>query len=449
MEGEVFGMPLIIFKPRQYKAGFVKDENGYPINGEVAEKPNDRDLMVCEISRFEGWTTQCYCDTGEFEITTRDADPAHISTDNVVFFEDRLFFIETVKWKRDAEGYVCTFGGRDIWKCLESFNMYASSYPTFSRSWITFPADSALGFGSDVTNNKCGWFADRDREANVIYIDRLGKITTEEFNEQIGSLYVGDVMSFRSLTRLFENVTECGIEFYASFNSAKGIFVHRVKPTHYSDNVVTIDASDRGVSGFSYTNDERNTTNATLFSYEVNPYEFSDVYGPKKRSEHYTKLSYADVRTTEAKDRRYVHHCKKGNAKNYAEIGNKFSERVICASSIPGDVDTRSKFAQWVNGQITADYTNAETSVSFDYDNMGRYRFGRDFFLGDYVEITDGYLGVKSKQKLVKVKREYKAGSVVSYWFEFGKQNTTQADKLKTKFREIDRRTFGVPGFTE
>ena len=80
---------------------------------------------------------------------------------------------------------------------------------------------------------------------------------------------------------------------------------------------------------------------------------------------------------------------------------------------------------------------------------MGRYRFGRDFFLGDYVEITDGYLGVKSKQKLVKVKREYKAGSVVSYWFEFGKQKTTQADKLKTKFREIDRRTFGVPGFTE
>lgn len=442
-------MPVTIFKPRQYKKTFAKDANGYPINGEVADPPNDRDLKVCEISRFEGWTTQCYCDVGEFEITTRDVDPAHISTDNVVFFEDRLFFIETIKWERDAEGYICTFGGRDIWKCLESFNMYASNYESFRRSWITFPARSALGFGSDVSNNKCGWFADIDRQANFVYEDRLGNLTTEEFEEQIGSLYVGDIMSFRSLTRLFENITGCGVEFYASFNPAKGIFVHQVKPTHYSDNVVTFDASDRGISNFSYSHDERNMTNATLFSYEVNPYKFSGNHGPKKRCEYYSKVSYADVETTDAKGSLYLHHCKKGNAKNYAELGNKFSERVICASSIPSDVDTRTKFAQWVNGQITADYTNAETSVSFDYDNMGRYRFGRDFFLGDYVKITDGFLGVQSKQKLIKVKREYKAGSVVSYSFEFGSERTTQADKLKTKFREIDRRTFGVPGFTE
>ena len=95
---------------------------------------------------------------------------------------------------------------------------------------------------------------------------------------------------------------------------------------------------------------------------------------------------------------------------------------------------------------MTTDYTNPEMTVSFDYDNMGRYRFGRDFFLGDYVTITDGFLGVKSKQKLIKVKRDYKAGSVVSYSFEFGSEKTTQADKLKTKFREIDRRTFGITG---
>ena len=66
--------------------------------------------------------------------------------------------------------------------------------------------------------------------------------------------------------------------------------------------------------------------------------------------------------------------------------------------------------------------------------------------MGDYVNITDGFLGVKSKQKLIKVKRDYKAGSVVSYGFEFGSEKTTQADKLKTKFREIDRRTFGITG---
>ena len=109
-------------------------------------------------------------------------------------------------------------------------------------------------------------------------------------------------------------------------------------------------------------------------------------------------------------------------------------------------MNTRSKFVRWLNNQMTTDYQGAEDSVSFDYDNKGRYRYGRDFFLGDYVNITDGFLGVKSKQKLIKVKRDYKAGSVVSYSFEFGSERTTQADKLKTKFREIDRRTFGITG---
>ena len=445
-------MPVIIFKPRQYKAGFAKDKNGYPINGEVADPPNDRDLKVCEISRFEGWTTECYCDTGEFEITTRDVDPAHISTDNVVFFEDRLFVIETIKWERDSEGYVCTFGGRDMWKFLESINNTPSTYTGFSRSLVIHPVHRVLHVGDVAQGASCGWFADEDRKGGNYHTDRLGSLSAEDFrNETIESYYVQDVMSYKSMTRLFSNITGCGVELHAKYNSVTGLFEHCIYPTHYSDNVVSIDASDRGVSSFSYVVDERNVTNATIFSYKRNPYKIiGGGTGTRKRFEYYNKLSYADTEATGDKERRlYAYHCKRGSAKNYAELANKFTERIITADSIPSDVDTRTKFAQWVNGQMTEDYANAETSVSFDYDNQGRYRFGRDFFLGDYVNITDGFLGVKSRQKLVKVKRDYKAGSVVSYSFEFGSQKTTQSDKLKTKFREIDRRTFGVPGFTE
>ena len=446
-------MPVIIFKPRQYKAGFGKKSTGYPLNGEVADPPNDRDLKVCEITRFEGWTTECYCDTGEFEITTRDVDPAHISTDNVVFFEDRIFVIETIKWERDAEGYICTFGGRDMWKFLESINVPPSTYIGFSRYLVIVPANRVLHVGDVAQGASCGWFADDDRKGGYYYTDRLGSLSAEDFANEtiIESYYVQDVMSYKSLTRVFSNITGCGVELHAKYNSVTGLFEHCVYPTHYSDNVVSIYASDRGVSNFSYCIDERNMTNATFFTYKRNPYQIiGGTGGARKRFEYYSKLLYTDTEATEENEKRlYAYHCKKGNAKNYAELAHKFSERLITADSIPSDVDTRTKFAPWVNGQITTDYTDAETSVSFDYDNQGRYRFGRDFFLGDYVKITDGFLGVQSKQKLIKVKRDYKAGSVVSYSFEFGSERTKQADKLKTKFREIDRRTFGVPGFTE
>ena len=450
MEGEVFGVSLIIFKPRQYKAGFVKDEEGKPINSEIADPPNDRDLKVCEISRFEGWTTQCYCDVGEFEVTTRDVDPAHISTDNVVFFENRLFVIENFTWERDAEGYICTFSGRDMWKFLESFNSFPSRYPNWSR--VIIPATVANIFGGNIYQSfHCGWFNDDDRGGGSYKTSRLGDMDLETFKNEIifdNDFVVEDAMSYGSLIRLLCNIAGIGLEFYSTYLNDKKVFTIDIYPTYHSDNVVTLDASDRGVSNFSYSHDERNMTNATFVAYDINPYQLTDIYGPKKRFEYYSKLAYTDAEATSetAKAKRYAYHCKKGSAKNYAEIANKFSERIINCSGIPSDVNTRSKFVRWLNNQMTTDYQGAEDSVSFDYDNQGRYRFGRDFFLGDYVNITDGFLGVKSKQKLVKVKRDYKAGSVVSYSFEFGSERTTQADKLKTKFREIDRRTFGITG---
>ena len=442
MEGEVFGMPLIIFKPRQYKRSFVKNENGSPSNGPVADPPNDRDLKICEISRFEGWTTQCFCDTGEFEVTTRDVDPAHISTDNVVFFEDRLFVIETIKWERDAEGYVCTFGGRDMWKYMESYNTKPGTYIGLGNRIITY----ATNIFKPYRPPYCGWYSDADRKGDLMHLDRLGNVTRDDYlAESAERVKVPDVMSNRSLTRYFMGLTGFGLEFGARYNSTTGLFEHMIKPTHYSDNVVTFDASDRGISNFSYIHDERNVTNATLLAYENGPYIVNNNER-RGRYRYYSEIISSDVGETAGNHKDWIYHCKKGSAMSYAEIGNKYSERVISCQSIPSDVDTRTKFADWINNQMTTDYQGAEDSVSFDYDNQGRYRFGRDFFLGDFVKITDGFLGVKSKQKLIKVKREYKAGSVVSYSFEFGSEKTTQADKLKTKFREIDRRTFGITG---
>ena len=65
-------------------------------------------------------------------------------------------------------------------------------------------------------------------------------------------------------------------------------------------------------------------------------------------------------------------HSRKDTAKNCAERAHKHCERMINLSSIPSDVNTRTKFRKWINNELTKGYTDADRIVSFTYDNHGR-----------------------------------------------------------------------------
>ena len=458
-------MPVTIFQPMKYKKGFAKDENGIPINGEVAAAPNDRDIKICEIARFEGWTTECFCDVGEFEITTRDVDPAHVKTDYIVYFDDRLFVIETIKWERDAEGYVCTFGGRDMWKYLESHYLkfqdgeYWKDFTTGSLvSFVNaFLSDESGGHGhgetiSHFVDEFAGWFRDSDRGNRTRYRIPDGTSWDDYINKSLGLVEMTDPITCAAQVREWANALNVGLTFgteYVRTDDGKTLF--RVVSTYIveRDNGVTIDASDRGVSGFSYEYDERKMVNATTLSFDIGPYGLASDFANKPKYVNHAGIVNADIKEETGDRKEVLFHSRKDTAKNYAERAHKHCERMINLSSIPSDVNTRTKFRKWINNELTKGYTDADRIVSFAYDNHGRYRYHRDFELGDIITIKDGYIGVNSKQQLRKVKANYKAGEPVSYEFEFGKQRVTQADKLRTKFREIDRRTFGITGLTD
>lgn len=461
-------MPVTIFQPKQYKKTFAKNENGIPINGEAAAAPNDRDIKICEITRFEGWTTECFCDVGEFEITTRDVDPAHVKTDYIVFFEDRLFVIETIKWERDAEGYICTFGGRDMWKYLEThYTPYQNGeyYEDFTVNTIW---SVLLEFFSDETRDYehepgithyvdefAGWFRDNKRR-NFSKVRYQNGISYGDFLEKsLGRVEMTEPLTYGAQIREWANALGVGVTFgtvYGYTNESwERVNIFRIFFTLIGerDNGITIDASDRGVSGFSYEYDERNMVNATTLSFDTNPYGLVNKYANKPKYVNHGGIVNADIEATTRETKEVIFHSRKDTAKNYAERAHKHSERMINVSSIPSDVNTKTKFRKWINKELTKGYTDPDSIVSFAYDNQGRYQYHRDFELGDIITITDGFLGVNSKQQLRKVKANYKADAPVSYEFDFGKQRVTQADKLKTKFREIDRRTFGLTGLTD
>lgn len=454
-------MPVIIFKPRQYVAGFSYDADGVPINGTPAAAPHDKDVKVCEITRFEGWHTEHYCDCGEFELVTRDVEPQHVTRDHLIFWDGRIFCIEDYSWERDAEGYVCTISGRDLWKYAEA----AYDNATIGNYWGNFTGGNLRGqvywffnqgSGDDTTKQdgiRAGWF--RDLERGNAHKWALGDETASDFTARtIGKYTVLDALTFGAQWRVWCNLFKVGLRFSAAYQDAAGlyrIFFNWKKP---NPEALEFRSDGRGVSGFTYEYLSRDAVNATLAYYENDMWRLTD------EKTRYTGLSIAGAATTTKKAKRKFWHHYNDDAKNFADRAHWQSERLLNIGTPPDEVKAASdpsnagtqttadaEFLGWLEEAATQDYKNPEHVVNFKYDNSGRYKYGVDFELGDNLTIIDSFLGLKASQQLTEVKTTYKAGAAVSYDFSFGSKRVTQSDLLRTKFKMIDRRTFGLTNY--
>lgn len=463
-------MPVIIFKPRQYAAGFATaDPNTVytyddalgrsPKNGDIAPPPNDKDVKVCEISRFEGWTTEYFCDVGEFEITTRDVLPGDVTTDNLVYFDGRIFVIERINWELDNEGYICTFGGRDMWKYAESVyidNKVGVDAGTINGlnvfRTVEYFFNSAYSLGMwDV-----GWWRDKDRKGRRVY--EFANSTYDEMINKKVNLGIYSTNITRGAAFRHEcNLLKVGFTIGAEYNASNGLFGIVTRFRDARDNGIIMSTSDSGISSLIYEIDTRNETNSTFAFYDNDLFELAgswwtgaEKYGKLKA---YGKLTSADVSRFARAEKRWFWHAKNDDCKNYAEREHRRSERLINIGEpsqeikdamTPDTTDAKNAFAKWLNESATEGYEDKTVVLKFEYDWKGRYKFGEDIRLGDMITVKDDFLGLSTKQQLTGVKKTYKAGSGVSYEFDFSNQRISTFESLKRRLDVIDRRTFGL-----
>lgn len=452
-------MPLTIWKPMQHKDGFTKMSEkiySYKTNGAVADPPFDKDTKVAEITRFEGWTTECFCDVGEFEITTRDVKPEQVTRDNLIFFDGRIFCIEDYEWERDDAGYICTISGRDVWKYLESQYHQTRTGNQVTVTGGSIESDILLGLISPI--QKVGWLADRSSISTIVY--EIEGMTSDDFKAKEAKYTYKDVYTNGARLRIEANLFDVGIIFSAGFDSDSGLFYVIAKIKGKKDNGLVINTKERGVSSFKYSYSSRSEVNGTFAYYESPPLmvqiteEDGTVFYPYRTFELYDEINDAYVDNFSLEYKHPISHAVNNEgAKNYFEIANRYSERFINLGKIPEDISTsyennavegKKEFVNWLETEIMDGYTKPEKIVSFTYDNNGRFKYGKDFTIGDRITIIDDFLGIESKQLLTGVKKSFKAGEAVSYEFTFGDKTVKQSDVLKKRFETIDRRTFGT-----
>lgn len=466
-------MSLIIWKPAQYAQQFTEEEglNGsgapYPSNGPTAAAPYDRDTVVREVARFAGWKKECYCDTGEFEVTTYDARPEDVRRGNMVFLDGSVFVIESFSWDLTEDGWQCTMSGRDFWRYPESEihernigEPYRNIYGGDNHADMTNKYNGECligdigGFMRDEFAYMAGWFRDRRRYPQAwddvnewFYPENIVKypsgFTTRKTS---GAPIVSELMSFASEWRMFANWFKVGIRFRFAFDDASGVFTIQPEIYEGESKGVEIYADGRGVSGFSYSEDGRGAVNAILATWISEKRTFPST-NHKYKGNLFTGATYASEDAANTVN--FFKYVAPNDHANYAERLELYSEKHLDAGTVPTESDeTKEKMMDWLETAIDAEIVEPEQAFEFEYDNSGAYKFGIHFGIGDIISVRSDFLGIRANQRLVSAVTRYEAGEAKSYEFEFGEQAIRRAftyvNKIARKLSEIDKRTATV-----
>ena len=460
-------MSLIIWKPAQYAQGFAEeagaDGNGtpQPSNGPLAIAPYDRDTVVREATRFTGWKKECFCDTGEFEVTTADVKPADVRRGNMVWLDGSVFVIEAYEWNLTENGYECTMSGRDFWRYPESeikeryigehYRLFYGGDNAGDNTGKFNGENLALemcGFLRDEFLFLAGWFRDRRRYPQAaigerFYSDLIVKYPEGFTTRKTASApTVANLMSYASEWRLFASWFNVGIRFRFAFDDAAGVFTIQPEIYNGEDNGVELKAEGRGVSGFKYSEDGRNAINAVLATWTSAKRTFGGT-NHKYKGNAFTGATYADEAAADTMN--FYKYVAPNDHQSYAERLELYSEKHLDMGSTPPDNDeTKEKMMDWLRSGIEAATVQPEQSFEFEYDNSGAYKYGVHFELGDMITVQSDFLGIGAKQRLIAVTTSYEAGAAKSYAFEFGSQTIKKVAlyaNIARKLREIDMRT--------
>lgn len=441
-------MSVIIFKPRQYAPDFAFEPPS-PSNGDVADAPYDKDTRVREVTRYTGSKTLKYADTGEFSITllAGQAKAEDVKDGYLMLIDGDPFIIEAYTWSLTENGYECDVSGRDFGAYLD--NAICTKYPNKDEAYNgstdgKISIDDVTGliarFFDGNTNphswdwnveapEHCGWFRDDERKGAAWYSTAFED--TSATGERRGSNVVQEVMSYGAILRTFCNWYGIGYRWRVEWNEASGLYSVGIELYNRADSSnVMIRSTMRGVSGFSYDYDARDSVNAVIHSASSQWYQPDPTGGYVQDEEN--KHAILGVSFDP------------GSAVNYAEVANSWRSKFVDLGDVPQESDATSADAlKWISEQdITENYSKPTEKISFTYDNSGIFKYGEHFKMGSRVTIVDDFLGIGSDQQLTEVQTNYDAGEPKSYAFSFGDSTVTQADKLKRKFAEIDRRTY-------
>lgn len=435
-------MSITIWKPRQYAEGFADNgEEGVfaPTNGEVANVLYSRDVKVREVARFTGSTTQRYRNAGEFEITIPQGYvlPSDVQDGHLVTIGDTVYMIEDYTWEVTEEGYQCTISGRDLNGLLDrhipthrrssgSVQTSAAAIRNFFDRFFTsstFISDEV----STLLPEQCGWFRDTDRRPADGWV-----VVTGVDEGALGASGSYELVSYGAIMRIMTGYHEAGYRFNAAFDEALGLHTVQIEVYKPADSGVLLNSKGRGVSGFSYSRETRDEVNAAFIVAKSRWYR---TYGPGSNIwEQGEEPIYSY----------FLAPFKKEGA-NWAEVANRWRGVAIDLGEVPEDEDTEGGAVwDWMRGQLEDFYQTPTETIEFSYDNSGAYKYGQHFGLGSLVSIADDYTGVGATLRLVGVTTKYEAGQAKGYDFTFGSERITQADKLKSKFSRIDRKTYSV-----
>lgn len=469
-------MPIRIWEPRRYADGFNYKDTDYmgscPYNGEPAAAPKNRDRVIREVTRFEGSKTTCYRDTGEFEVTIPAGQvvPADIKAGYLVEFDGDMFIIETYKWEATDAGYTCTISGRDFGLYIDTryyvdqglefpvaVNLGgATTDGTVSTKGIRFLLETFFFWNNqyggsdafayyfdgvywaastDMHPNSAGWWKDPDRQLNPSGAE-FSRVVREAFEDttntgkSLGTNTISEATTWGGVLRTFCAYFDIGYRWDYAFDQDKGLY--KITPTLYNraDSGLMLRTNGRGVSGFSYEHDTRDMITGVAACCK-----YKDPSGENADADTEYNVWAANVFNA-------------NDETNFCNVSENYREKFVDYGSVPQETIESATYPyrtvlSWLGQQLEGESEAPKQTITFKYDNSGALKYGRDFFLGSRLSIVDDFLNLAQSATLTEVTASYKAGAAVSYDFTFGDKALTQADKLKKKFKEVGRVTFG------
>lgn len=447
-------MPVTIWKPRRYAAGFetlsTTGGNPAPVAG-----VEGYDHKIREVPRFEGKTIRRYAKAGEMAFTLYGVELADVQRGHLLEIDGGHYFIERAELVEDGQAYAVE--GRSVEALLDMeydcFDLPGGMYNGVSASNVYYGSSATAitalmllqtftGTSTSMPANKvtsdypwaAGWWRDLDRKGDTM----VQLLASGKDPAAAGTGVVRDFATYGAHLRMLCNLFWLGYRCDLAWNELKRLYEVKWVIYEGSGEGVTLRATDPGVTGFEYSWDARDRVNMVIYSYSDHVNAETGAYD--KDGATYTHYG---VRMRDG--------FMPGEVVNAAELAENMAPVFVDLGSVPEVLDEvqidgdAEQTAAWVDSQVvekvTGEFAKIEETAAFGYDNSGAYKFGEHFGLGDTIALYDPRSGWVSTQVLTEVETTYSAGVAKTYSFGFGNRRRTTADKILAKFGDVNRRT--------